>query len=83
MSISKLVMNLPLQWWKNGDDWLRRSRDMLISIEWHKNISVQQWHASSSMQIHKSTVYEECLVSSRPNVEADVLYSCKCADLLN
>ena len=31
---------------------------MLISIEWHKNISVQLWHASSNMQIHKSTVAE-------------------------
>ena len=34
-------MDLTLQWWKNGDDWLRRSRDMLILIEWHENISVQ------------------------------------------
>ena len=79
MSISKLVMNLPLQWWKDGDDWYRLSRDMLISIEWHKNISVQQWHASSSMQILKSTVYEGCLISLWPKVEADVLYSCKLA----
>ena len=52
---------------------------MLISIEWHKNISVQQWRASSSMQIHKSTVYEGCLIRSRPKVEADVIYSCKLA----
>ena len=52
---------------------------MLISIEWHKNISVQQWHASSSMQIHKSTVYEGCLKGSLPKVVADVLYSCKLA----
>ena len=52
---------------------------MLISIEWHKNISVQQWHASSSMQIHKSTVYEGCLISSQPKVEANDLYSCKLA----
>ena len=29
------------------------------------------------MQIHKSTVYEGCLLSSRPKVEADVRYSCK------
>ena len=40
MSISK-VMDLPLQWWKNEDDWLRRSRDMLILNKLHKNISVQ------------------------------------------
>ena len=33
------------------------------------------------MQIHKSTVYEGCLISSRPKVEADVLYSCKLARL--
>ena len=25
----------------------------------------------------KATVYEGCLISSRPKVEADVLYSCK------
>ena len=49
---------------------------MHISIEWHKNLSVQLWHASSNMQIHKSTVYEECSISSRPTVEAYVLYSC-------
>ena len=35
--------------------------------------SVQLWRASSNMQIHKSTVYEGCLISSRPEVEADVL----------
>ena len=29
------------------------------------------------MQIHKSAVYEGCLISSRPKVEVDVLYSCK------
>ena len=29
------------------------------------------------MQIHKSTMYEGCLISSRPKVQADVLYSCK------
>ena len=52
---------------------------MLISIEWHKNISVQLWHASSNKQIHKSTVYERCSISSRPKVEADVLYSCNLA----
>ena len=79
MSISKLVMNLPLQWWKNGEDWLRRSRDMLILIEWHKNTSVQLWHASSNMQIHKSTVYEGSSVSLQPKVEADVLYNCNLA----
>ena len=33
--ISKLVMNLPL-WWRNTDNWLRQSRDMLILIECHK-----------------------------------------------
>ena len=33
---------------------------MLISIEWHKNISVQLWHVLSNMQIQKSTVYKEC-----------------------
>ena len=47
---------------------------MHISIEWHKNVSVQLWHASSNMQIQKSTKYEGCSVSSRPKVEADVLY---------
>ena len=52
---------------------------MLISIEWHKNISAQLRHASSSMQIHKSIVYEGCLVSLRPKEEADVLYSCNLA----
>ena len=52
---------------------------MLISIEWHKNISVQQWHAASSMQIHKWTVYEGFLISLRPKAEADVLYSCNLA----
>ena len=31
------------------------------------------------MQIHKSTVYEGCLISSRPKEEADILYSCKLA----
>ena len=39
------------------------------------------WHASLNMQIHKSTVYEGCLISSRPKVEADVPYSCKLARL--
>ena len=29
------------------------------------------------MQIHKLTVYEWCLISSRPKVEADVPYNCK------
>ena len=52
---------------------------MHISIEWHKNISVQLWHASSNMQIQKSTVYEGCSISSLPKVEADVLYSCNLA----
>ena len=33
------------------------------------------------MQIHKPTVYEGCLINSRPKVEADVLYSCKLARL--
>ena len=28
-------MDLPLQWWKNGDDWFRRSSDI------KKNMSVQ------------------------------------------
>ena len=41
---------------------------MLISVEWHKNISLQLWHASSNMQIQKSTVYEGCSVSPRPKV---------------
>ena len=41
MSISKKVIDLPLQWWNNVDDWLRRSREMLILIEGHNNISVQ------------------------------------------
>ena len=36
---------------------------------------VQLWHASSNMQIQKSTVYEGCSVSSLPKVEADVLYN--------
>ena len=45
---------------------------MLISIEWHKNISVQLWYAPSNTQIQKSTVYEGCSISSRPKVEADV-----------
>ena len=40
-------------------------------------ISVQLWHASSNMQIHKSTVYEGYSISSRPTVE--VLYSCNLA----
>ena len=52
---------------------------MLISTEWHKNISIQQWHESSSMQIYKSTVYEECSISLQSKVEADVQYSCKLA----
>ena len=82
MSVSKEVMNLPLQWWENGDDWLRRSRDMLILIEWHKKTFLSKLrHASSNMQIQKSTVDEGCLISSRPKVEADVLYSCKLARL--
>ena len=33
------------------------------------------------MQIHKSTVYEGCLISLRRKVEADVLFSCKLARL--
>ena len=33
------------------------------------------------MKIHKSTVYEGCLVNLRPKLEADVLYSCKLARL--
>ena len=56
-----------------------RSRDMLISIEWHENIFVQLWHVSSNIQIQKSTVYERCSISSRPKVEADVLYACNLA----
>ena len=52
---------------------------MLILIEWHKNISVQLWCASSNMQIHKSTVYEGCSISLQPKVEADVPYSCNLA----
>ena len=56
---------------------------MLILIEWHKNISVQTVACMhrQNMQIHKSTVYEGCLISSRPKVEADVLYICKSARL--
>ena len=50
---------------------------MLIVIEWHKNISVQTVACIVIMQIHKSTVYEGCLINSRPKVEAAVLYSCK------
>ena len=61
-------MDLPLQCWKNGDNWKRCSIDMLISIEWHKNISVQLWHVSSNMQIQKSTVYEECSINSSHNL---------------
>ena len=53
--------------------------DMRISVEWHKNISVQLWHALSNMQIHKSTVYEGWSISSHPKVEANVLYSCNLA----
>ena len=45
-------------------------------IEWHENISVQLWLASSKVQIYKSTVYERCSIRSRPKVDADVLYSC-------
>ena len=52
---------------------------MLILIKWHKNISVQLWHASSNMQIHKSAVYEGCSISLQPKVEADVLYNCNLA----
>ena len=52
---------------------------MLISVEWHKNISVQLWHASSNKQIQKSMVYEVCLISLRPKVEAAVLFSCNLA----
>ena len=33
------------------------------------------WHASSNMQIEKSTVYKGCSINSRPKVEADILYS--------
>ena len=47
---------------------------MFISSKLHKNISVQLWHASLNMQIHKSTVYEGCSISFRPKVEADGLY---------
>ena len=72
-------MDLTLQWWKNGDDWLRHSRDTLISIVWHKNNSVQLWHALSNMQIHKSTVYKGCSIILWPKVEAKVLYSCNLA----
>ena len=61
------------------DDWLRHSRDMLILIEWRKKISVQLWHASSNMQIHKFTVCKGCSISLQPKVEADVLYNCNLA----
>ena len=48
-----------------------------------KNISVQTVACIVKHQINKSnsTVYEGCLISSRPKVEADVLYSCKLARL--
>ena len=45
----------------------------------HKDISVQLWHASSNKQIQTSTVYEGCSICSRPKVEADVLRSCNLA----
>ena len=54
----------------------RRSSDMLILIELHNNNSIQLWHASSNMQIHKSTVYEGFSISLQPKVEADALYNC-------
>ena len=63
-------MNLYLQWWKNDDDWLRRSRDILILVERHKNVN-----ASSNMYIRRSTVYEGCSIHLQPiKVQADVLY---------
>ena len=54
---------------------------MLILIGWHKTFLSELWHASSNMQIHKSTGYKGCLISLRPKVEDDVLYSCKLARL--
>ena len=48
---------------------------MPISVEWYKNIYVQLWHVSLSILTQKSTVYEECSISSRPKVKADVLYN--------
>ena len=70
VSISKLVL-ITFTMVKEWGLLMRRSSDMLIIKK--SNISVQQWHASLSRQIHKSTVYEECLDSSRPEVEACVL----------
>ena len=46
---------------------------MLILIEWDKNISVQTVACIVNAQIHKSTVFEGRLISSRVKVEADVL----------
>ena len=46
---------------------------MLIFIEWHKNISVQ----AVACIVKHADPREGCLISSRPKVETDVLYSCK------
>ena len=54
---------------------------MLILIEWHKNISVKIVACIVKHADPQITVYEGCLISSRPKVEADVLYSWKLACL--
>ena len=54
---------------------------MLILIEWYKNISVQTVAYIVKHADQQSTVYERCLISSRPKLEAGVLYSCKLARL--
>ena len=41
MYIPCWVIYVSLQWWKNGDNWLRLFRDMIILIEWRENIFVQ------------------------------------------
>ena len=47
----------------------------LFQLNGIKNISVQLWHATSNILIQKSTVCEGCSISSRPKVEADVLFN--------
>ena len=54
---------------------------MLISIERQKPISVQTVAWIVKHADPQSTVYEGCLISSRPEVKADVLHSCKLARL--
>ena len=45
---------------------------MLILIEWHKNISFQ---TEVACIVRHADPQIKCLISSRPKVEADVLYS--------